>query len=154
MGRKQGYTKTVDHNNKSGNDKKTCPYFEELSHIFVITPLLEHKHVSRPLAVWIDLFSDFRSGLQENLNKLDCLNPKKGWLEGTQPSDLITMLRHNMATISKIGEFRIHFALFAICSVLLGLSTQSSSRSEQERKEPCELARWRSKTNDNDVKCY
>ena len=35
---KQGYTKTVDHNNKSGNDKKTCPYFEELSHIFVMTP--------------------------------------------------------------------------------------------------------------------
>ena len=29
-------------------------------------------------------------------------------------SDLITMLRHNMAAISKIGEFRIHFALFAI----------------------------------------
>ena len=28
---KQGYTKTVDHNNKSGNDKKTCPYFKELS---------------------------------------------------------------------------------------------------------------------------
>ena len=39
-------------------------------------------------------------------------------------SDLITMLRHNMAAISKIGEFRIV------------------------------LARWRSKTNDNDVKCY
>ena len=69
-------------------------------------------------------------------------------------SDLITMLRHNMAAISKIGEFRIHFASFAICSVLLGLSTQSSSRSGQERKEPCVLARWRSKTNDNDVKCY
>ena len=69
-------------------------------------------------------------------------------------SDLITMLRHNMAAISKIGEFRIHLALFAICSVLLGLSTQSSSRSGQERKDPCVLARWRSKTNDNDVKCY
>ena len=69
-------------------------------------------------------------------------------------SDLITMLRHNMAAISKIGEFRIHFALFAVCSVLLGLSTHSSSRSGQERKEPCVLARWRSKTNDNDVKCY
>ena len=69
-------------------------------------------------------------------------------------SDLITMLRHNMAAISEIGEFRIHFALFAVCSVLLGLSTHSSSRSGQERKGPCVVARWRSKTNDNDVKCY
>ena len=31
---KQNYTKMVDHNNVSGNDKKTCLYFEELSKIF------------------------------------------------------------------------------------------------------------------------
>ena len=35
---KQNFTKTVDHNNVSGNDKKTCPYFEELSDIFGMTP--------------------------------------------------------------------------------------------------------------------
>ncbi|XP_068757597.1 uncharacterized protein [Montipora capricornis] len=35
---KQNFTKTVDHNNVSGNDKKTCPYFEELNDIFGMTP--------------------------------------------------------------------------------------------------------------------
>ena len=53
------------------------------------------------------------------------LSTLANWRPITSPgslSDLITMLRHNMAAISKIGEFRIHFALFAICSVLLGLS--------------------------------
>ena len=35
---KQNFTKTVDHSNVSGNDKKTCPYFEELSDIFGMTP--------------------------------------------------------------------------------------------------------------------
>ena len=35
---KQNFTKTVHHNNVSGNDKKTCPYFEELSDIFGMTP--------------------------------------------------------------------------------------------------------------------
>ena len=35
---KQNFTKTVDHNNVSGNDKKTCPYFEGLSDIFGMTP--------------------------------------------------------------------------------------------------------------------
>ena len=35
---KQNFTKTVGHNNVSGNDKKTYPYFEELSDIFGMTP--------------------------------------------------------------------------------------------------------------------
>ena len=35
---KLNFTKTVDHNIVSGNDKKTCPYFEELSDIFGMTP--------------------------------------------------------------------------------------------------------------------
>lgn len=35
---KQHSTKTVDHNNVSRKDKKTCPYFEELSDIFGMTP--------------------------------------------------------------------------------------------------------------------
>ena len=35
---KQSFTKIVDHNNVLGNDKKTCPYFEELRDIFGMTP--------------------------------------------------------------------------------------------------------------------
>lgn len=35
---KQSYVKTVDHNNKSGNDRKICPYFDELSEIFGMSP--------------------------------------------------------------------------------------------------------------------
>ena len=35
---KQKYVKTVDHNNKSGNDSKTCSYFEELDAIFAYNP--------------------------------------------------------------------------------------------------------------------
>lgn len=31
----------LDHNNKSGNDKKTCPYFQELSDIFGMTPAVK-----------------------------------------------------------------------------------------------------------------
>ena len=38
---KQNFIKTVDHNNKSGSDKKTCPYFEEHSDIFDLTPAVK-----------------------------------------------------------------------------------------------------------------
>ena len=38
---KQNFTKTVDHNNQTGNDKKTCPYFEELSDIFGMSPAVK-----------------------------------------------------------------------------------------------------------------
>ena len=31
---KQTFTKTVDHNNITGNDRRTCPYYDELSDIF------------------------------------------------------------------------------------------------------------------------
>jgi hypothetical protein len=39
---KQEYVKTVYHNNnKSGNDSKTCSYFNELNEIFACNPLVE-----------------------------------------------------------------------------------------------------------------
>ena len=31
---KQTFTKTVDHNNITGNDRRTCPYYDELGDIF------------------------------------------------------------------------------------------------------------------------
>ena len=43
-------------------------------------------------------------------------------------SVLITTWRHNMAAISKIGNFRIHFALLVICSIILGKFTHNSIR--------------------------
>ena len=48
-------------------------------------------------------------------------------------SILITMLRHNMAAIAEIGGFCIQFALFVLCSELVGLSTRNSIRYGQER---------------------
>ena len=38
---KQKCVKTVDHNNKSGNDSKTCSYFNELNEIFACNPFVE-----------------------------------------------------------------------------------------------------------------
>ena len=35
---KQKYIKTVDHNNKSGNEMKTCSFFDELNEIFACNP--------------------------------------------------------------------------------------------------------------------
>ena len=37
---KQNFTKTVDHNNKTGNDK-TCPFYEELEEIYGLTPCVK-----------------------------------------------------------------------------------------------------------------
>ena len=47
------------------------------------------------------------------------VNP--GWL-----SNLITMLRHSMAAISEIGDFRTPFVFFIFYSVLLALCTHKS----------------------------
>ena len=55
---KQNYTKTVDHSNVSGNDKKTCPYFEELSEIFGMTPCV------KPIAVCSNRAASPTSGFQ------------------------------------------------------------------------------------------
>ena len=44
-----------------------------------------------------------------------------GWL-----SNLITMLRHSMAAISEIGDFRTPFVFFIFYSVLLALCTHKS----------------------------
>ena len=63
-------------------------------------------------------------------------------------SILITMLRHNMAAISEIADFRTRPALFVICSVILGLSTHSSIGESQGRNELHVCQRWRMKTND------
>ena len=63
-------------------------------------------------------------------------------------SILITMLRHNMAAISEIADFRTRSALFVICSVILGLSTHSSIRESQGRNELHVCQRWRMKAND------
>ena len=63
-------------------------------------------------------------------------------------SILITMLRHNMAAISEIADFRTRSALFVICSVILGLSTHSSIGESQGRNELHVCQRWRMKAND------
>ena len=63
-------------------------------------------------------------------------------------SILITMLRHNMAAISEIADFRTRSALFVICSVILGLSTNSSIAESQGRNELHVCQRWRMKAND------
>ena len=49
------------------------------------------------------------------------LSTSPGWL-----SNLITMLRHSMAVISKIGDFRTAFVFFIFYSVLLALCTHKS----------------------------
>ena len=38
---KQKYTKTVDHNNKTGNEHKTCSYYEEMEEIFCPEPICD-----------------------------------------------------------------------------------------------------------------
>ena len=58
------------------------------------------------------------------------------------------MLRHNMAAISEIADFRTRSALSVICSVILGLSTHSSIRESQGRNELHVCQRWRMKAND------
>ena len=63
-------------------------------------------------------------------------------------SILITMLRHNMAAISEIADFRTRSALFVICSVILGLSTHSSIGESQGWNELHVCQRWRMKAND------
>ena len=37
---KQKYTKTVDHNNQTGNEHKTCSYYEEMEEIFALSPFV------------------------------------------------------------------------------------------------------------------
>ena len=66
-------------------------------------------------------------------------------------SILITMLRHNMAAISEIGDFRTWSALFVICSVILGLSTHTSNRENQGRNALHVCQRWRMKANDEEA---
>ena len=61
------------------------------------------------------------------------------------------MLRHNMAAISEIGQFRTRSALFVICSVILGLSTHSSIRESQGRNELHVSQTWRMKANDEEA---
>ena len=39
---KQAIMKTIDHYNTTGNDKKTCPFFEELCEIFGMIPTVDH----------------------------------------------------------------------------------------------------------------
>ena len=56
------YIKTVDHNNKSGNDVKTCSSFDELSAIFACNPSVE------PVAVCSN-----RSGYKKANNKEEFL---------------------------------------------------------------------------------
>ena len=63
-------------------------------------------------------------------------------------SILITMLRHNMAAVSEIADFRTRSALFVICSVILGLSTHSYIGESQGRNELHVCQRWRMKAND------
>ena len=58
------------------------------------------------------------------------------------------MLRHNMAAISEIADFRTRSALFVICSVILGLPTHSSIGESQERIELHVYQRWRMKAKD------
>ena len=55
---KQNYTRMVDHNNVSGNNKKTCPYFEELSKIFGMTPCV------KPIAVCCNRATSPASGFE------------------------------------------------------------------------------------------
>ena len=66
-------------------------------------------------------------------------------------SNLITKLRHNMAAISEIGDFRTRSALFVICSVILGLSTHGSIRESQGRNELHVFQTWRMKANDEEA---
>ena len=66
-------------------------------------------------------------------------------------SILITMLRHNMAAISEIGDVRTWSALFVICSVILGLYTNSSIRESQGRNELHVCQRWRMKADDEEA---
>ena len=37
---KQKYTKTVDHNNQTGNEHKTCSDYEEMEEIFALSPFV------------------------------------------------------------------------------------------------------------------
>lgn len=55
---KPNYTKMVDHNNVSGNNKKTCPYVEELSEIFGMTLCV------KPIAVFSSRAASPTSGFQ------------------------------------------------------------------------------------------
>ena len=66
-------------------------------------------------------------------------------------SILITMLRHNMAAISESGDVRTWSALFVICSVILGLYTNSSIRESQGRNELHVCQRWRMKADDEEA---
>ena len=61
------------------------------------------------------------------------------------------MLRHNMAAISEIGDARTWSALFVICSVILGLYTNSSIRESQGRNELHVCQRWRMKADDEEA---
>ena len=81
-----------------------------------------------------------------NLNQLILTIPSPGSL-----SILITMLRHNMAAISEIGDVRTWSALFVVCSVILGLYTNSSIRESQGRNELHVCQRWRMKADDEEA---
>ncbi|KAJ7386819.1 hypothetical protein OS493_006849 [Desmophyllum pertusum] len=37
---KQKYTRTVDHNNQTGNEHKTCSFYEEMEDIFAFSPFV------------------------------------------------------------------------------------------------------------------
>ena len=43
---KQSYIKTVDHNNQTGNDRKTCQFYDELSDIFGMCPTVSPPSVA------------------------------------------------------------------------------------------------------------
>ena len=86
---KQIYTKTVDYSNVSGNDKKTCPYFEELSEIFRMTPCVKpvavcsNRATSPTRGFQVDACSPSSSGgslassMQHLSSSNECLPPKE-----------------------------------------------------------------------------
>ena len=84
--------------------------------------------------------------------QIDVRNKKhRGRISPGSLSILITMLRHNMAAISEIGDFRTRSALFVICSVILELSTHSSIRESRGRNELHVCQRWRMKAKDEEA---
>ena len=95
---KQNYTKTVDHNNVSGNDKKTCPYFEELSEIFGMTPCVKpvavcsNRATSPTSGFQADACSSNSSGgslassMQELSSDNECLPQKEKQRRGKRPA--------------------------------------------------------------------
>ena len=102
---KQSYVKTVDHNNRSGNDRKICPYFDELSEIFGMSP-----SVTPPSTVssrqGFTSSSSASSDLDETETKTQaCCSqaPKKAINKGKRK---VTALFTNGSLIEVFNEFR------------------------------------------------